>query len=82
MLDALAGLNLAQDLDFVVVQLERDDGGDGFADTSSAVYPNPRSAAAFQLVTMPVRSLLTMASLEDSTMARRVSSELRRRASR
>src|ERR1051326_2039429 len=36
---------------------------------SFAFQPNMRSAALFQLVTIPLRSLLTMASSEDSTMA-------------
>jgi len=36
---------------------------------SSAVYPKRRDAAAFQLVTMPSRSLLTIISSEDSTIA-------------
>jgi len=36
---------------------------------SSAVYPNIRLAAAFQLVTTPCRFLLMMASSEDSTIA-------------
>src|SRR5215475_13495202 len=35
---------------------------------SFAVYPKRRSAPLFQLVTVPLRSLLTMASSELSTM--------------
>ena len=37
--------------------------------TSFAAYPNNRSAPRFQLVMMPLRSLLAMASSEDSTIA-------------
>ena len=36
---------------------------------SAAVYPKIRSAAGFQLRTMPLRSLLTIASSEDSMIA-------------
>src|ERR1051325_4256505 len=36
---------------------------------SSAVYPNRSSAPLFQDVMMPFRSLLTIASSDDSTMA-------------
>ena len=36
---------------------------------SSGVKPNIRSAAEFQDITVPVRSLLMMASLDNSTMA-------------
>ena len=45
---------------------------------SSAVYPKTRSAAWFHEVTIPFRSLLMMASSEDSTMAasRRVAAGL------
>ena len=38
---------------------------------SSAVYPNMRSAAWFHDRTIPFKSLLTMASSDDSTMAAR-----------
>ena len=38
---------------------------------SSAVYPNSCSAPLFHDVMMPVRSLLTMASSDDSTIAAR-----------
>ena len=43
----------------------------GFPIISAAVYPKMRSAPLFQLVTMPSKSLLTMASSEDSIMAAR-----------
>jgi hypothetical protein len=36
---------------------------------SEAVYPNIRSAALFQEVTMPLGSLLTIASSDDATIA-------------
>src|ERR1051326_7916443 len=36
---------------------------------SPAEYPKTRSAALFQLITMPLRFLLTMASSEESTIA-------------
>src|SRR5580658_7800805 len=36
---------------------------------SAAVYPNKRSAPLFQLVTMPLRSLLMMASSDESMIA-------------
>src|ERR1700759_3283045 len=38
---------------------------------SAAEWPNNRSAAGFQLVTVPFRSLLMMASSDDSTIAAR-----------
>src|SRR5215831_1780436 len=38
---------------------------------SSAVYPNRRSALLFQLVMIPFKSLLAMASSEDSMIAAR-----------
>jgi hypothetical protein len=41
----------------------------GRPNASRAVYPNSRSAPAFQLVMTPLRSLLTMASSDDSTIA-------------
>src|SRR4051812_17307082 len=43
----------------------------GFPITSSAVYPNIRSAARFHVVMIPLRSLLTIASSDDSTIAAR-----------
>ena len=39
---------------------------------SAAEYPKVRSAAPFQLLIIPCRSLETMASSEDSTMAARL----------
>src|SRR5579864_8902703 len=43
----------------------------GFPIISSALYPNSFSALRFQLVIIPFRSLLAMASSEDSTIAAR-----------
>ena len=39
-----------------------------FPTTSSAKYPKSRSAAVFQVLIMPLRSLLTIASSDDSTI--------------
>ena len=41
----------------------------GLPIVSAAVYPNRRSAPSFQLVMMPLRSLLMMASSDESTIA-------------
>ena len=68
-IDALAGANPGEDDGLVGLQLVRDEGEDGGADHLLTGVSKDAGGGGFQLVILPVRSLLMMASSEDSMIA-------------
>lgn len=72
MIDAVSAADAPENEVFFVAALIGDERQDRDCPTISAgEKPNNRSAALFQLVTVPLRSLLMIASSDDSTIAAR-----------
>ena len=68
MLDALAPPDAFENRGLLVLAVRRNQDRDRLADDLLGRIAEIRSAPLFQLVMMPLRSLLMMASSEDSTM--------------
>jgi hypothetical protein len=69
MVDALPSPETVKNVRFFSVAFWWNDQGDMLPDGFVRGYPNIRSALLFQLVMMPSRFLLIMASSEEATMA-------------